>query len=105
VKRKTTIEYEVRTIDADGDACDLDSFRGRTGKRQAIEFAKRQVAWCETMVVERVVWWLDDDEQEVKRRTYTTMWMGGDRERLKAGGWLEDESDTLSDESVNGGAA
>jgi len=96
---KKAIEYDARTIDAYGDVCDFDSFSGRAGKRRAIEFAKRQVAWCETMVVERVVYLHRDDGKEMKR-TYTTVWTGGDRLRLKAGGWIDDESDTLTEESI-----
>jgi len=93
---KEVIEYAVRTIDEYGNA--EDQFGSRSGKREAIDLATRLVVdHGETVVVERVVYRYKGHCVRERTPMCTTVWTGGDRERLKAGGWIDDESDTLTE--------
>jgi len=106
MKTKKQVEYDVRTIDEHGDVLDVDSYysgdaRARGGiKRRAIEAAHGIVRDGGTAVVERVVYTMDEDGNEVCVPTYEKIWSGGDHARLAFGGWL-----VAGDSDSEGGAA
>ena len=87
-------EYDVQSINQYGKGrAYVEPFGGPLGKRQAMEYAMRQVANGRTIAVVRVimsrrpVWGHDGFSlQEVDHR-FTTVWTGGKREWLEAGGW------------------
>ena len=85
---KQVIEYDVRTIDENGDVQDIDSFHGIGSKQRAMAHALWLLKDGATVVVERVTWTTDEDEDNALDKEHERLWFGGDNRRLLAGGWI-----------------
>lgn len=85
------IEFDVRQIDAHGDAFDVDSYRT---KRQALQFANHIVATmegsqCVAVVVERHTFNVDADGIIRGKFAYDKILTIGSESALRAGCWID----------------
>ena len=81
------MEYQVRTLNRDGDSIDPEMFPRlpRAMERfNSVEFAGNIVA----VVVEKSTSWWQDDGNKVDE-IYETLGTRGDIQALKAGGWID----------------
>jgi len=76
---KTKSEYEIRSIDSNGEAIDFDSYA-------TLSEAKRFVP---PLVGEVVAWVIEKHKtaDEGRERTFTTICCGGNNNALKMGNW------------------
>jgi len=75
----TTIEFDIRSIDANGEAIDFDSYA-------TLSEAKRFVP---PLLGEVVAWVIEEHKtaDEGRERTYKTICFGGNNNALKMGNW------------------
>lgn len=75
----TTIEYDIRSIDANGEAIDFDRYA-------TLAEAKKFVP---PLIGEVVAWVIEKHKtaDEGRERTFTTICFGGDNKALKMGNW------------------
>jgi hypothetical protein len=76
--KNMTIEYDIRSIDANGEAIDVQSY-------STLAEAKKFVP---PLLGEVVAWVIEKRKTNLAReRTYTTIFFGGDNNALKMGNW------------------